>query len=80
MAFIEEIAIMKNSGLISAEVAFYMFGEDAIASKKSPEFRSGFAPWGKAFTWSAYEVFCDEMDDLDKLYQTKTFNPKKLRF
>jgi hypothetical protein len=81
MAFLEEVAVMKNSQLIRAEVAFYMFGGDAIASKNSPEFRDGFKPWGDELYWSVYEKFCDEMEDLDKSYKkAHRFDPKKVRF
>ena len=71
---------MKNSGLLKPKAAFYMFGGDAIASKRSKAFQTGFGPWGDSLFWRLYESFCDEMEEWNNLYQRKKLDPKELRF
>ena len=41
MTFCEEIALLVNSGFLSAETAYYMFGYYATRANKGQNFRSG---------------------------------------
>jgi hypothetical protein len=43
MTFCEEVALLINSGLLSAETAHYMFGYYAVSAHKGSNFRSGLA-------------------------------------
>jgi hypothetical protein len=43
MTFCEEVALLINSGLLSAETAYYMFGYYAVRAHNGSNFRSGLA-------------------------------------
>ena len=70
LGFLEEVALMLNSGLIDKKVAHYMFGNYAIKCWKSENFWLG--PDSKEQIvrsgryWSLFRNFKDEMEELEK--------------
>ncbi len=43
MTFCEEVALLINSDLLSADTAYYMFGYYAVRAHKGSNFRAGLA-------------------------------------
>lgn len=58
--FFEELAIMRNSGLINCQVTLYMFGYWAIRCNKSRHFWHGLNR--KQALWSLFFSFADDME------------------
>jgi hypothetical protein len=58
--FFEELAIMKNSGLINNQVTLYMFGYYAIRCNKSVNFWYGLNR--KQKLWSLFFNFAEDME------------------
>lgn len=70
--FLEEVALMVNSRLISREVAHYMFGHYVILTERSTHFWDGLDRQGTY--WQLFHRFAEEMKaqskgkvDLDRL-------------
>src|SRR6266436_8368080 len=65
--FFEELAIMRNSDLMTDELALYMFGYYAILCKKSENF------WyllnKKEVFWSLFFDFASDMEERQNSYQ-----------
>ena len=74
MAFFEDIAFLMNSGLIKKEVAFYMFGYDAIAAWHNNNF------WPKERRkdkyWSLLTDFVNQMKEAEAAFK---YNRKKIK-
>jgi hypothetical protein len=60
--FLEEVALMVNSKLISAEVAHYMFGDYVMLTANSKNFWHGLDRDG--VYWTVFREFAAEMDQL----------------
>lgn len=60
--FLEEVALMVNSKLISAEVAHYMFGDYVMLTANSENFWAGLDRNG--VYWTVFREFAAEMDAL----------------
>jgi hypothetical protein len=65
-AFFEDIAILRNSGLIRKEVACYMFSHDAIECWDSEIFWQDFKSRRNDEYWGMLRLFVDEMRKLRK--------------
>jgi hypothetical protein len=63
-SFFEAVAIMKNSGLITKEVACYMYSHDAIACWKSDSFWHDFEWRREDAYWGVLKGFVLEMEEL----------------
>ncbi|AIE85310.1 hypothetical protein [Fimbriimonas ginsengisoli] len=72
--FLEEVALMVNSRLISREVAHYMFGHYVLLTDRSHHFWSGLDREGTY--WKLLHRFATEMEEESK----KPLDLKKLRF
>ena len=74
IGFFEELAIMKNSGLINAQLTFYMFGYYAIKCYDSENFWYGLNR--KHTLWSLFMDFAKAMMDAEIKFQyrRKDFN------
>ena len=59
----EDLAIMKNSGLINDQVTSYMFGYNAIRCNKSVNFWCGLNK--KQQLWSPFFDFAEDMGKAD---------------
>lgn len=57
--FLEEVALMVNSGLISREIAHYMFGPYVLLTADSQNFWNGLDRQGTY--WQLFHRFADEM-------------------
>jgi hypothetical protein len=66
ISFHEEISIMRNSGLISDDVALYMFAHDALIANSSAAFWSNMEK--ELPYWAEFKHFCDSMQKLAKRY------------
>jgi hypothetical protein len=77
-AFFEGIALMRNSGLITKEVACNMFSHDAIECWYSDEFWHDFKNKDDAH-WGALRLFVEEMAMLRPSLKT-SINRQKLSF
>jgi hypothetical protein len=62
-AFFETIALMRNSGLITKEVACYMFSFDAIKCWRSSEFWHDFENKNDEY-WGVLRLFVEEREQL----------------
>lgn len=62
--FLEEVALMVNSKLISRSVAFYMFGDYVILTNKSENFWSGLDR--NSLYWSVFRDFAATMERVEK--------------
>jgi len=74
MAFFEDIAFLMNSGLIRKEVAFYMFGFDAITACNNALFWP--SDLKKDKYWSLLTDFVKQMEEIDKDFR---YDRKKIR-
>ncbi len=74
MAFFEDIAFFVNSDLLRIEVAYYMFGWDALEAWNSDEF------WSDTYrhheSWRLLKHFVDQMEEL-KI--SPRFDPSSIR-
>lgn len=77
-AFFEDIALMRNSGLITKEVACYMFSHDAIECWYSDEFWHDFKNKDDAH-WGALRIFVEEMAKIRPDLKA-SLNRRKLSF
>jgi hypothetical protein len=75
LGFFEEIALMVNSGLISPEIAHYMFSYYAIRCWKSDLFWSGINR--DSLYWIVFRKFVEQMQSIEGDFE---YNQKKLRF
>jgi hypothetical protein len=66
ISFNEEVSIMRNSGLISDDVALYMFAYDAILANSSDAFWSYMGK--ELHYWDEFKYFCDSMKKLENRY------------
>ncbi|MCC7092955.1 MAG: hypothetical protein HUU44_08175 [Ignavibacteriaceae bacterium] len=92
LGFYEELALMKNSGLIKREVVFYMFAYHAIRIWQSENFwyitdNSGVAKVvnKESAYWFLFKKFAQEMIGYEKQFILKTkshskFFSKRLKF
>jgi hypothetical protein len=64
--FFEELAIMRNSGLMTDELALYMFGYYAILCDKSKNYWHGLNK--KQALWSLFFDFASDMERQQKSY------------
>ena len=67
LGFFEEVALMRNSRLISNEVAHYMFGYYAIRCWDSRHFWSGVNR--ESLYWTLFREFVDEMRNVEKRFR-----------
>jgi len=75
VGFLEEVAVMVNSGLIKPEVAHYMFGYYVLLTEQCEPFWSGLQR--ESQYWSVFRRFAEEM----RLMHGKELpSPKALRF
>lgn len=65
--FFEELAIMRNSGLINDHVMLYMFGYFAIRCKQSKNFWYGLNR--QQPLWSLFFSFAEDMEKAEKEFQ-----------
>lgn len=70
--FFEELAIMRNSGILNDDVALYMFGYWAIRCNRSEHFWHGLNR--EQALWSLFFDFANEMEDAHRNFQ---FDPKR---
>jgi hypothetical protein len=77
-AFFESIALMRNSGLITKEVACNMFSHDAIECWYSDDFWHDFKNKDVSH-WGALRLFAEEMAMLRPKLKT-SINRRKLSF
>ena len=73
--FMEEIALLVNSGVLKKEVAHYMFGYYAILCWKSDNFWHGIDR--NSIYWSLFRDFVSQMELCEKSFK---HDPKTLRF
>lgn len=85
LGFYEELALMKNSGLIKREVVFYMFAYHAIRIWQSENFwyitdNSGTAKVvnKESAYWFLFKKFAQEMIDYENQFILKTKSGSKL--
>ena len=71
----EEIAVMKNSGLIKPDVAFYMFGYYAVKCWNNTLFWENLEKEDKY--WSLFNKFAKEAEEYEK--SGKKINTKVIR-
>jgi hypothetical protein len=69
MAFYEEIALMVRSHLMREDVAFYMFGMDAVAAFDSDLFWEKIEGAKTAPEWKLFRFFCSRMRALNEKYE-----------
>ncbi len=67
IGFFEELAIMRNSGLIYDDVAFYMFGYYAILCSKSKNYWHGLDK--DEIMWTLFFDFASDMERLRDSYR-----------
>lgn len=67
IGFFEELALMRNSGLINEEVTLYMFGYFAIRCYHSVNFWAGLNR--KQPLWSMFMDFAQQMDKSHKAFK-----------
>lgn len=72
--FLEEVALMVNSRLISREVAHYMFGHYVLLAERSVHFWDGLDRQGTY--WQLFHRFAADMREL----ASSPIDVKKLRF
>lgn len=72
--FLEEVALMVNSRLISRQLAHYMFGHYVLLTAKSVHFWQGLDREGTY--WQLFRAFARDMEQCSK----SPLNPSKLRF
>jgi hypothetical protein len=72
--FLEEVALMVNSRLISRQVAHYMFGHYVLLTEQSRNFWHGLDREGPY--WRLLHAFAAEME----IEAVRDFEPKRLRF
>jgi hypothetical protein len=75
VGFLEEVAVMVNSGLIRKEVAHYMFGYYVLLTDRCESFWDGLDR--ESQYWSVYRRFAKDMGALSLV---KTESPPALRF
>lgn len=73
--FLEEIALMVNSGLISLETAHYMFSYYILSCWRSDNFWANIDR--EEIYWSLFRDFAAEMQRLEESFD---FSRKRLRF
>ena len=71
--FFEELAIMRNSGLMTDELALYMFGYYAILCNKSENYWYGLNK--KQVLWS---LFFDFASDMERRRDSYRYDRKRL--
>jgi len=74
VGFFEELAILKNSGLLNDALVLYMFGYFAIRCYDSANFWAGLNR--KQKLWSLFMDFAQEMKGADRKF---TFERKRFR-
>ncbi len=62
IGFLEEVALMVNSRLISAEVAHYMFGYYVLLAARSEHFWEGLDR--SSIYWTVFRLFAEEMEKM----------------
>ena len=72
LAFFEQIALMMNSGLISIEVANYMFGYYAIKCWHTKTFWKNMKQEKNDCHWSLFKDFVKQMEKQDKILRRDT--------
>ncbi|MCX7112916.1 MAG: hypothetical protein NTX45_22925 [Proteobacteria bacterium] len=78
LAFIEKIALMLNSGLISKDIAHYMFGYISIACYDNEAFWNDDVNLNKNDPY--WSLFCDFCIRMKKVEKTFRYSRKKLKF
>jgi hypothetical protein len=68
-SYFEEIALLKNSGVIKRDVAFYMFSWEAIQCWKSGGFWQGFDKSDRY--WGLLRLFVEEMESMGRHFEVK---------
>ena len=76
VGFLEEVAVMVNSGLIKKEVAHYMFGYYVLLTERCEHFWEGLDR--ESQYWSVFRRFAQDMRALSLAHQEET--PTALRF
>jgi len=74
IGFFEELAILKNSGLLKKTLVFYMFGYFAIRCNESTQFWAGLNR--KQQLWSLFMDFAKEMKETEKTF---VFNKRRFK-
>lgn len=72
--FLEEVALMVNSGLIRPRVAFYMFGDYVVLADKSQHFWAGLDKGGPY--WTVFRQFAQLVREMSNTPP----EPRVLRF
>jgi len=75
VGFLEEVAVMVNSGLIRQEVAHYMFGYYVLLTDRCEHFWEGLDR-GSQY-WSVFRRFASDMKELSR---AESPSPPALRF
>lgn len=78
--FFEQIAIMRNSGLISSRVAHYMIGFYALECWKSDAFWNGGSLDRDATYWRLFRAWVIEMSDAEKRLDKIRITRRTFRF
>ena len=78
LAFVEKIALMLNSGLISEDIAHYMFGYIAIACYDNEAFWNDDKNLRKNDPY--WSLFCDFCIRMKKVEGSFKYSKKKLKF
>jgi hypothetical protein len=65
LSYFEEIALMRNSGLLKTSVAHYMFGYYVIRCYKSDNFWNN-KVMRESYYWSVFRKFAEEMEEIDR--------------
>lgn len=63
IGFLEEVALLTNSGLIKAEIAHYMFGYYVVLAAKSEDFWHGLDR--ESTYWAVFREFAQKMAALE---------------
>lgn len=75
VGFLEEVALMTNSGMIRRELAHYFFAYFALKIWSSDEFWLGMSRQSSG--WAVFRDFVDQMTALDQNFR---FSRRKYRF
>lgn len=65
IGFLEEVALLTNSGLIRAEVAHYMFGYYVLLADRNEHLWAGLDKSGRY--WTLFRSFADSMRSFENL-------------
>jgi transglutaminase-like putative cysteine protease len=68
-SYFEEVALLKNSGVIKPDVAFYMFAWEATQCWQSDDFWQGFDKSDRY--WGLLRIFVEEMESISKGFEVR---------